>query len=29
MKYLPRYAAFGKLVSMTEAAAQLRGAMPR
>jgi 5-methyltetrahydropteroyltriglutamate--homocysteine methyltransferase len=27
MKYLPRDAAFGKLVSMTEAAAQLRGAV--
>jgi len=27
MKYLPRAAAFGKLVSMTEAAAQLRGAV--
>jgi 5-methyltetrahydropteroyltriglutamate--homocysteine methyltransferase len=29
MKYLPRDVAFSKLISMTEAAAQLRGAMPR
>jgi 5-methyltetrahydropteroyltriglutamate--homocysteine methyltransferase len=29
MKYLPREAAFGKLVAMTAAAAQLRGAAAR